>query len=554
MRPNPSTALAEVVIDELVRNGVDLFVVSPGSRSAALTIAASQHPRARTVVVIDERSAAFWALGRSKAGGGAAVIGTSGTAVANWFPAVVEADSSLTPLILLSADRPAELRGVGANQTIEQAGLFGDKTRLALDIPAPEGDDQNGWWRELVCRAVAASRGSDGRPGPVQLNVAFREPTVPVPDDGRTRTDPYPHSTEGRPDGRPWVDQPIPDTNAPMADLPPIGRGLVIAGDGRYDRPGLLEEARRLGWPLLATASSGLRGNEVIDVYHHILAGPLSDELVPETVVAIGAVGPSERLEDLVARARHRVRVDSWGRHIDPRRNATHRLVVDPVAFLSTMEAAPEPGWAEGWRGAQERVRKAVSGAVEWGTGAAVVGALEETGMACLVAASSLPIREVDAHLRGPVRVVANRGASGIDGIVSTALGVSTVTPGTVLLTGDLSLYHDANGFLSEDGVGLVTVVIDNGGGGLFDSLPTAAHAPSFERLFVTPPRRKAADLARLHGLEHHVAGSGEQLREIVDRGLTGGSRMLVEVPVDRVADLAARRRLDEVARSALEA
>src|SRR5690606_2375258 len=114
-------------------------------------------------------------------------------------PAVVEADSSLTPLILLSADRPAELRGVGANQTIEQDGLFGDKTRLALDIPAPEGDDQNGWWRELVCRAVAASRGSDGRPGPVQLNVAFREPTVPVPDDGRTRTDPYPHSTEGRP-------------------------------------------------------------------------------------------------------------------------------------------------------------------------------------------------------------------------------------------------------------------------------------------------------------------------------------------------------------------
>ena len=264
--------------------------------------------------------------------------------------------------------------------------------------------------------------------------------------------------------------------------------------------------------------------------------------------MAIGAVGPSERLEDLVARARHRVRVDSWGRHIDPRRNATHRLVVDPVAFLSTMEAAPEPGWAEGWRGAQERVRKAVSGAVEWGTGAAVVGALEETGMACLVAASSLPIREVDAHLRGPVRVVANRGASGIDGIVSTALGVSTVTPGTVLLTGDLSLYHDANGFLSEDGVGLVTVVIDNGGGGLFDSLPTAAHAPSFERLFVTPPV-EGGDLARLQ-VSISRGGLGEQL----GRSSTGpdGDSGAAEVPVDR------RRpgrtpRLDE-GRSALEA
>lgn len=554
MRPNPSTALAEVVVDELVRNGVDFFVISPGSRSAALAIAAAHHPATTSVMVIDERSAAFWALGRAKAGRGAAVIATSGTAVANWFPAVVEADSSLTPLILLSADRPAELRGVGANQTIEQAGLFGDKARLALDVPAPDGEDRTAWWRDLVCRAVAASRGLDGRPGPVQMNLAFREPTVPVSDDGRSRARPYEHPTDGRPDGSPWTPVEIPGPPDPGDGIPASPRGVVIAGDGPYDRRGLLAEARRLGWPVLATAASGLRGQGAIDSYHHLLSRPLPPALRPEVVVAAGATGPSDRLEDLIATATHRVRVDRWGRRIDPRRNATLRLAADPVAALASIPSSPDPAWVAAWEAAHIRVRAAVSAAVEWGTGAAVVRALERSGMSCLVAASSLPVREVDAHLTTGVPVLANRGASGIDGIVSTALGVASARPGTVLLTGDLSLFHDSNGFLAEEGVGLVTVVMNNGGGGLFDQLPTARHAPSYERLFVAPPGRSVAALAALHGLDHHLAASADDLVAAVEEGIASGRRVVVEVPIDRAVDVAARRRLDEVARSVLDA
>ncbi len=551
MRPNPSTALAEVVVDELIRNGVDFFVVSPGSRSAALAIAAASHPRAESVVVVDERSAAFWALGRAKAGQGAAVIATSGSAPANWFPAVVEADMSLTPLILISADRPAEMHGVGANQTIDQSGLFGAKVRDAVDIEAADGSDANAGWREAICRAVHHSRGAVSQPGPVHINVAFREPTVPVSDDGRTAATPYEHEVEGRDDG-PWVE--APQQVSPQVGEITVGtRGLVIAGDGDYDRGALAAEAGRLGWPVLATALSGMRGGQVVDAYHHILAGALPPTLLPETVVAVGAIGPSDRLDTLVSSARHRIRVDRWGRRIDPKRDATARLTADPVAVLKSIAETASPDWSRGWSSAQSAVRAALDGAIEWGTGAAVVQALDRTEMGCLVSASSLPIREVDAHLRSGRRVIANRGASGIDGVVSVALGVAGAIPGTVLLAGDLSLLHDANGFLSEEGQGLVTVVIDNGGGGLFDSLPTARHAPSYERLFVTPPRRRFADLARLHHLDHHEAGSAAELSDAVAAGLASGRRALVEVTIDRAVDLAARHRLDEISRSALD-
>lgn len=552
MRPNPSTALAEVIVDELVRNGVTLFVISPGSRSAALAIAAAHHPGAETTVVIDERSAAFRALGRAKSGQGSAVIATSGSAPANWFPAVVEADASLTPLLLLSADRPPEMQGVGANQTIDQSGMFGKKVRASIDIEAPDGSDSNPVWREAVCRAVSESRGGGGRPGPVHLNVAFREPTVPVTDDGRTVADPYTHPIAGKGEGV-WCDASVPP---PPDEIPRLSgrRGLVIAGDGDYDRDELASEAARLGWPVLATALSGLRGGDAVDAYHHMLAGPVPDSLHPEIVVAIGATGPSDRLDGLVAMAGSRVRVDRWGRHIDPRRDATIRLAADPVALLRMIESEPDPDWGGAWRSAQVRVRDALASEIMWGTGAAVVTALDRVGLGCLVAGSSLPVREVDAHLRSGTRVIANRGASGIDGVVSVALGVAGAVPATLLLAGDLSLLHDSNGFLSEAVPPLVTVVLNNGGGGLFDSLPTAAHAPSYERLFVTPPERDFSVLARLHGLDHELADSSAELTEAVRAGLVADRASIVEVRIDRATDLAARRRLDSVAASAVDA
>lgn len=558
-RPNPSTALAEVLVDELARNGVSQVVISPGSRSGALAIAAAGHRDLETVVVIDERSAAFHALGRAKATGEpVAVVATSGTAPANWYPAVVEAGLSLTPLVLVSADRPSELRGVGANQTIDQVEMFGDRVRFFVDIAAPGDEDLNPVWRSQVCQAVARSKGIGALPGPVHLNVAFREPTVPVVDDGRTRAGRFHHATEGRDHSLPWVAWETEAGSGELPVLPASTRGLIVGGDGAYDGERLISEGSRLGWPVLGTVLSGMRGKGVVDSYHHMLAGRLPSALTPDLVVAIGHTGPSERLDALFAMAEHRIRVDPRGRSIDPGRNATLRVGADPVELLSRVDqASDDREWLTAWETAAGTVRAALTGWLQANprtSGAHVVSALDGVDWGCLVVGSSLPIREVDALLTRPGRVIANRGASGVDGFVSTALGVASAIPRTVALSGDLALLHDANGYLSEETGEMTMVVIDNGGGGLFDSLPAATHAPFFERLFITPHHRRLADLAALHGLAHTVVSDPAGLVEVVAGRLGQGGRSLVEVPMDRAVDLETRRALDLVGQSVLEA
>lgn len=551
-QPNPSTALARVLVDELARNGIDYAVISPGSRSGALALAAAGHADIETRVVIDERSAAFHAMGRSKATGTPTMaISTSGTAPANYLPAVVEADMSLVPLVIVSADRPAEMRGVGANQTIDQVGLYGSKVRFSADIEAASGsEDLNAEWRSAAAQAAAAASGSGSPPGPVHLNVAFREPTVPVSDDGRSVAEPYPFGIEGRPNGAPWIDR---DSQRPAdfeVEVPSFSRGLLIAGEGVYDTAGISEQAAALGWPLLATALSGMRGKEAISSYHHLLASGVPESLRPDLVLAIGALGPSERLEDLVASARYRLRVDPTGRIIDPRRNASRILAADPVRVLERFEAAGQgQAWREGWAELDLSLREAFADylhRVVGMSGAHAVKAIDAVSWRTLVVASSLPIREVDAQLSRRGRVIANRGASGIDGFVSTALGVASALPDTVALAGDLSLLHDSGGFLCETPNDLVMVVLDNDGGGLFDSLPQARHSPQFERLFTTPHGRKLELIADLHGLGYGEADTVDGLRKEIERRLGDGVH-IVRIPVDRSHDLVVRRELDEI-------
>ncbi len=540
--PNPSTALAAVVIDELAALGVETIVVSPGSRSAALAIAAESHPRLRAVVAIDERSAAFHALGVAKAGGRpAAVLATSGTAVANHFPAVVEADMACVPLVVISADRPAELHGVGANQTIDQVEIFGGKVRRYFGIAAPDAEtDRNAEWRSVVGDSIEAATGA--RPGPVHLNIAFREPTVPVSDDGRTSTSAYPFET-------PRLERelvPHVAAHGPFPLLEP-DEGVVIAGDGDYDRADLLDVASNLGWPVLATALSGLRGHNVVSTYHHLLARDGSTVPVPRTVVAVGAIGPSDSLEELVSSAANRVRIDAWGRHIDPRRNANAILTGDPVALLRNIEGSAGQRWRDDWLQADIERRALLDSRVDSRqamTGGGVAHALDRVGWECLVVGSSLPIREVDAHLNRSGTVIANRGASGIDGFVSTALGVASVKPKTLALCGDLTLLHDGNGFLIDTAIDLTLIVIDNAGGGLFDSLPQAVHAPGYERLFVAAPQRDFETFARLNRMELAVARDVETLVGASDRALSRGGLHLIVVPVDRRVDIEARRQL----------
>lgn len=548
--------MARATVDELWRNGIGLVVISPGSRSAALAIAAAEHPDLETRVVMDERSAGFHALGRAKATGfPAAVLSTSGTAPANYFPAVVEADMSLTPLVVLSADRPVELRGVGANQTIDQIRLYGDRVRFFGDVQAPGSDvNLNESWRSTVSEAVAAALGQGDRPGPVHLNLAFREPTVPVRDDGRTRGLGYPFSIDGRREAAPWINPVIPVPPSAVLRLVGSSRGLVIAGEGEYDRGGLMEAAEALGWPILATALSGMRGETVVSTYHHLLIGGVPRHLIPETVFVVGAVGPSQRLEDLIESAvGQRIRVDAWGRRIDPRRNATHVLHAEPVATLrSAATTKTAPYWVEAWLEADRQLRETIDRSLDEVTvpsGASIARSLNDVSWERLVVASSLPVREVDSHLTRQGTVIANRGASGIDGFVSTALGVASATSRTLAISGDLSLLHDSNGFLCDVVDDLVMIVLDNDGGGLFDDLPPAAHAPSYERLFVTPHGRDLGQLARFHNLGFMTVETPEQATSASMERLDRGGRHLIRVPIERRADLETRQMLEEVSR-----
>ena len=556
-QPNPSTALARVVSDEMARHGVSLAVVSPGSRSAALAIAFDQHPGITTRVVLDERSAAFWALGHARATGQPTVVlATSGTAIANHLPALIEADQALVPLIVISADRPPEMLHVGGNQTIDQVGLFGNRVRWFCNIgPAQAGIDHNSYWRSTVSQAVARALGHGSRPGPVHLNIAFREPTVPVEDDGRSVADPYPFGVEGRPGEGRWQEHLVAPPGAATIGARPQARGLIVAGEGDYEPEPLLAAAARLGWPLLATALSGLRGRPTVSTYHHLLVSGVPASLAPEMVVTIGRTGPSDRISTLTALEAPQVGLDRWGSWHDPRRHATLLLHADPVATLDRLSStvSAQPDWAGRWEAADRSMRAALDegmGVGEQSTGPSVARALSDGTWEHLVVASSMPIRDVDAHTVHGGLIYANRGASGIDGLVSTGLGVATAASRTVVLSGDLSLLHDGNGFIADQLPDAVFVVVDNNGGGLFDLLPQATHAPGFDRLFATPHGRDLMGLAALHGLDTITLSSTGELVPELEQRLEAGGCHLVVIPVEREADLKRRQALDDVARS----
>jgi 2-succinyl-5-enolpyruvyl-6-hydroxy-3-cyclohexene-1-carboxylate synthase len=552
-QPNPSTAQARVMVDELHRQGVDFAVISPGSRSSALAIAFDQHPGIDTSVVLDERSAGFQALGRARATGLPAVaVCTSGTAVANLLPAVVEADLSLVPLLVVSADRPPELLHVGANQTIDQGGMFGARARWSCDIAAAEpGQDANGYWRTTVAQAVARALGHGSRPGPVHLNVAFREPTVPVGDDGRSSAPPYGHGVEGRPSGEPWQRHLRTRSLAAVLPFADGRRGLVVAGEGDFEPAALERVATRLHWPLLGTAASGLRRRNVVTSYHHLLVAGVPDRLRPELVVSIGRIGPSDRLGALTALEVPQVCIDPWGAWNDPRRHATHLIQADPVPSLAALAPAVDTDLTNAWTAADAAMRSALDERImaePIPSGPGVARSLGEVSVDHLVVASSMPIRDVDAHTAHTGRVIANRGASGIDGFISTALGVASSPGRTLALAGDLSFLHDAGGLISDPPRDFVLVVVDNGGGGLFDLLPQAQHAPHYERLFVTPHGLDLPRLAEGYGLTATSADLAS-LAPTVNGLIDDGGRHAVVVPVDREAELKLRRALDEVAR-----
>ncbi len=552
--PNPSTAMAWVIVDELARWGVTKAVISPGSRSTALVLALNARDDLETLVQIDERSAGFRALGISAGCGSPGLaVTTSGSAVANLLPAVVEADRSAIPLILLTADRPADLVRRRTNQTMDQESVFSGFLRGRFQLgPAVDTDGEPESWRRAVAAAVASATGGSGAPGPVQINVAFEEPTVPMSGDGRSTAQPYRANTDrGDMPGR------ITPPGGPMGQLTPGKRSLVIAGRGDYDAAELAAVCHSTGIPILATALSGARGGRAVSSYHHILVDGVPADLQPDWVYVVGQPGPSDRLTTVMQTGTPVVHADRWGLFSDVSGTLSDALATDPVALLKRDAGEQEQGWSERWSGADDAVRDAVDSVLadsDHPTGPGVARSLNEVDWHALVVASSLAIRDVDSQLVRPGWVFANRGVSGIDGFGSTVLGVAGCRPGTVAVTGDLALLHDSNAFLTDASPSVAFLVVDNGGGGLFDLLPQAQHAPDFERLFVTPPGRDLSVLAQFHGLGFiRLESIGEVAPELT-RAMQGEGVNVVSVAVDRREDLAMRRALDGAARAVLAA
>jgi 2-succinyl-5-enolpyruvyl-6-hydroxy-3-cyclohexene-1-carboxylate synthase len=541
-----------VVVDELARHRLDLAVLAPGSRSAPLAFALADESRIRLHVAIDERSAGFFALGAAKAGREALVVTTSGTATANLYPAVIEADAAGVALLVVTADRPDELRHTGANQTIDQVHLYGPRVRWFAELGPPHrSGSEVGEWRSVVSQAIALARGRGGRPGPVHLNLKFREPLVPASDDGRSREEPYQASLEGRSGGRPWTGWDPPGPEPPMS-FPVEGRVMVVIGDGAP--PGVAEEALAAGCVVIAEAASGGRVPGTISTAHHLLAAPsFLTGTEPDVVVQVGRAGLSRNLAGYLASRSERLVVDR-DRWPDPTRNAM--AVAGAIRFLP---GRPDRDWAEGWVEADSVARKVIDDALDAADQPDEARVARDVAAAVpagggLVVGGSMPVRDLDWFMRPRegLRVVSNRGASGIDGFVSTSLGVAAAGSPVVSLSGDLALIHDQNGWLTKPRPDLVMVVVNNDGGGIFSFLPQASFPDHFERLFATPHGLDLALLARMYGLEHLlVTGAGKLAAEVGRRAAAGGSHLL-EVRTDREANVVRHRQLTGLVTAAL--
>ena len=564
---NPATAFAEAVADELVRSGVTEAVLAPGSRSAPLALALLRRAQAgdlRLHVRIDERSAAFLALGLAKASRRPVpVLCTSGTAAAHLHAAVIEADEAGIPLLVLTADRPPELRGTGASQTIDQLKLYGSAVRWFAEAGVPEDrPGAGGYWRSLASKAWAMAAGTAGGfPGPVHLNLPLREPLTPAPGEVAA---PVP---AGAPPARLHRPVEVPAEAAVRslaAALASARRPLLVAGelrDGEALREPMDALLGRLDAPLLAEPTSQLRRRcaaGLVEAYDALLRDAAwADAHRPDLVVRLGAPPTSKTLNQFVAGADAPVVVvdgDGWR---DPEQQAAELVRGDPALLLAALAerlpADPAGGWQRTWMGAGAVAAAALERRLagpplhEGQAVRALAAALPPDAQ--VVIGSSMPIRDADTFWPAAEpgqRFLANRGASGIDGVVSTALGAAAAAPGrpTALLIGDLSLYHDMNGLWAarRHGLRATIVVLDNDGGGIFGFLPQADHPDVFEELFGTPLGLRLADVARLYDLGYREVSEAAELPAALRSALAADGTTLVRVAFDRAGSVAGHR------------
>jgi 2-succinyl-5-enolpyruvyl-6-hydroxy-3-cyclohexene-1-carboxylate synthase len=562
--------LLRAFVDELVRCGVREACTSPGSRSSPLVLALAREQRLRSFSHIDERCAGFFAVGAARAAGRpVAITCTSGTAAANLAPAVIEAYQARVPLVVLTADRPPELREVGAGQTIDQVKLYGTAVKWFFEVGTHEATPERARWiRMLACRAVWTAL--EGRPGPVHLNFALREPLVAPPELG---PDPAP----GRPAGRPWVLRSTPGEDAAAAGraLAIVARDahrpVVVAGGGGPGHDAVSAACERLGWPLLADPLSGARrGGAAVAHYDALLRDDaFAASRRPDLVVRCGDLPTSKPLRtwlDALALDVTQVGFDPHASWQDPGAGLHVVLAAQAGAALAAAAAhapAADPGWLAGWRRADEAAAEAIDATLGEELSEPLVarelGVLLPAG-ATLYVASSMPIRDVESFVAvradGP-RVLSNRGANGIDGTVSSAFGAAAVSGGpVVLLVGDVALAHDVGGLLAARRLGLplTIVLLDNDGGGIFEFLPLAGERDVFEEHVATPHGLDFEHAADLYGCSYARAGDRPALRAQLDAALAGPGTSIVEVRTDRAANRALHRELSAAVAARLAA
>jgi 2-succinyl-5-enolpyruvyl-6-hydroxy-3-cyclohexene-1-carboxylate synthase len=574
-----SLACAAALVDGLVAGGVTQACVSPGSRSTPLALALARDPRIRVHVQLDERSGAFFALGLAKVRPRPVIVATtSGTAAAELFPAVVEASQSRMPLVLLTADRPPRVRGSGANQTIVQPGLFGGYARASAELPVPTTPGQEAWWRQAAREALEAMAADP--PGPVHLNCPFEEPLMPS--EGVA----MPASTDERFEWPARAEAALdPDESERLAGIVSGARGAVVVGGWPGDLSGETRFwSEVLGWPVLAEpTSTARRPGSSLAAGQALIETAWADLHRPEVVIQFGAAPTTRATQAFVASAERLVVADRWHLDPDPDRLASWRLAVDPDALPSALgrhpvvqnlqgvtgialtrehsqdeieelwrgriEPAPED-WREGWRAADRVARTAMDDLMDgWDepfeprVARDVAAWVPDGGI--LFVGNSTPVRDLDLAMtpRYGLRVLANRGASGIDGLVSTALGVAAADRGpTVALLGDLSFLYDSGAVLwnAPRVIQLTIVVINNLGGHVFSLLPQR-DLPEHRELFITPHAVEIGSLCGAAGAGHERVERAPEFVPALDRAAGAGGLNVVEVVVD--AELGLRRR-----------
>jgi len=533
---------------------------SPGSRSTPIVLSLVRERRIRCWSHVDERCAGFFALGAAKAAGRpAAVTCTSGTAAANLAPAVIEAQQARVPLIVLTADRPPELREVGAGQTIDQLKLYGAAAKWFFEVGVDDASLQRiRWIRTLACRAYWTA--VDGPPGPVHLNFPLREPLVLNRE--------LPADDTGRAGDRAYVDFSRPAQRSPSGSAQPTGRIVIVAGREERDSgagAGLAEFAARAGIPLLADPLSGARCGRAAIAHYDLLLRDAGFAVAhrPQFVIRVGDLPTSKPLRAWLAGLdAAQIAIDPDGAWQDPDAVVGLRIGASyQTLFANAPAPAVEDGWLASWRAADARAAAAIADVLGTEVSEPLVAARLPEWLpsdATLFVASSMPVRDVEEFVAvrdGGPRVLANRGANGIDGTVSTAFGAAAAGDGpVVLLTGDVALAHDIGGLLAAPRLGLplTIVLLNNDGGGIFNFLPVAGETDAFEEHVATPHGLEFSLAASLYGCAYERPTGVDQLRAAVERALRADATTIIEVRTDRDQNVALHRRVSDAVLAAL--